>query len=164
MDNELYEKLLNSSFRFLSIRPRSRKELQDYLAKKTKSESLATIDKVIERLTQLGYVDDLKFSEWLVDQRQSHKPKGKRFIEHELQTKGIAKDIILLVTQPNAEKPQKDLALTAVSKKLHLWDKLTDMEKKQKIFAYLARQGFEMETIRTVIDEITQKSYNNFEE
>jgi regulatory protein len=164
MDDDLYQQLLNAVFRLLSIRPRSIKEIRDYLIKKTEHTHEDTVDRVIIRLTELGYADDLKFAQWLISQRQGHKPKGNRFVENELKTKGVAPEIITQVIEDETEISQKDLARTAVAKKLTLWSKLPVLERKNKIYGFLGRQGFDSDTIRTVIDEATQKDYNNGEE
>jgi regulatory protein len=161
MEESSYEKLINAVLRFISVRPRSRKEINDYLVKKNSPKDV--LDRVMVRLTELGYADDLKFSQWLFESRQSHKPKGNYFIEHELKSKGVAKDIINAVVQNSGQLSQTDLAKTAISRKLSIWSKLPTALQKRKIYGYLGRQGFDSDTIQTVIDEVMQKSYNSGE-
>jgi regulatory protein len=164
MDDDLYQKLINAVFRLLSIRPRSIREIRNYLDKKTEHSDSDTVNQVMVRLTELGYADDYKFAQWLVSQRQGHKPKGDRFIQNELKLKGVSPDIISHVFEDPVDLSQKDLALKAVSKKLSLWAKLPIFERRQKLFTYLMRQGFSGDTAKTVIDEVIGKSYNNTEE
>jgi regulatory protein len=164
MDDEIYQQLMNASLRLLSIRPRSNKEIADYLYRKTQHEHDDVVDRVIMRLTELGYADDLKFAGWFTSQRQSRKPKGDRFIENELKQKGVSPDIIDTVLKSSDAGSQKDLAIKSVSRKIHLWGKLPLFEFKNKIYTFLARQGFDQDTIRAVIDETIQKSYNNGDE
>ncbi len=114
--DELYSKLLESSFRFLSFRPRSEKEVLNFLQKKLsrlKRPPLAVypersegqvvalsnvhsdvLHRVTHRLRDLGYLDDAKFASWWIDQRQSHKPKGSRLIALELKAKGVSDDLV----------------------------------------------------------------------
>src|SRR3990167_10049603 len=97
MDNLYYERLMNAVIRFVSFRPRSEKEIRDFLTKKIikwKVSDDLLLNKVIDRMEDLGYIDDKKFADWWVEQRTRFRPKGNRVIEYELYQKGIAKDII----------------------------------------------------------------------
>jgi len=152
VDNEIqYLKLLESSIRFVSFRPRSEKEFKYFLLKKLqrrKISDIRIIDRVLTRLRDLGYADDAKFVSWWIDQRQSHKPKAARLIAHELKTKGIeVKDFHL---------DEVNLARRAVAKKLLLWQKLPELQQKKKIYGFLGRRGFDSETIHRIIDEIVE--------
>lgn len=156
--DDLYAKLLESSIRFVSFRPRSEKEFKYFLLKKLQRRRILDvriIDRVLTRLRDLGYADDAKFVSWWVDQRQSHKPKGMRLIAQELKVKGIeARDLNL---------DEDVLARQAITKKLPLWEKLPSVERKKKIYGFLGRRGFSYTTIASVIDEILGKGYNTKE-
>lgn len=153
--DDLYAKLLESSIRFVSFRPRSEKEFKDFLLKKLQRRKISDvriIDRVLTRLRDLGYADDAKFVSWWINQRQSHKPKGARLIIQELKVKGIdVRDLNL---------DEDVLARQAVAKKLPLWGKLPKLEQKKKIYGFLGRRGFSYTTIASVIDVILGKGYN----
>jgi len=128
MDNPYYERLVNASLRFVSYRPRSEKEFTDFLTKKLnkwKVSGSVLIKKVIERMRELGYVDDRAFAVWWRDQRTDFKPKGKRFIALELTRKGISRDIIdeALRSQEGDKKGFSEVegAKKAIEKKVALW-------------------------------------------
>lgn len=141
--DDLYQKLLEAAFRFLSFRPRSEKEIEDFLKRKAPNRDLG--DRVTARLRELGYLDDAKFADWWMTQRQAHRPKGMRAIAQELKVKGIeAKDIHI---------DEVASAKQAIEKKLPLWCKLPALEQKKKIYGFLGRRGFSGETIHRVIDE-----------
>ena len=147
--DDLYAKLLESSIRFVSFRPRSEKEFKYFLLKKLQRRKISDvriIDRVLTRLRDLGYADDAKFVSWWIDQRQSHKPKGMRLIAQELKDKGIeVRDLKL---------DEDVLARQVVAKKLPLWKKLPPFERKKKIYGFLGRRGFTGDTIRRIIDEV----------
>lgn len=158
-ESDLYQRLLNSSFRFVSYRPRSQKEITDFLQKKLvkwKVAGPAALELVAARLKELGYIDDYKFAQWWVDQRLTHRPKGFRMIKSELERKGIEREVIETVLS-HAAALESTLALQAVKKKLGLWDKLPPLEQKRKIYAFLGRRGFSGELIGRVIDELVGK-------
>ncbi|MBI3342734.1 regulatory protein RecX [Candidatus Gottesmanbacteria bacterium] len=172
--NDLYQKLLESSIRFVSFRLRSEKEFRDFLLKKLSRSSVIPakagiqssdaplIDRVLTRLRELGYVDDAKFVSWWVDQRKSYKPKGVRLIAQELKAKGISDDLVqsLLVKRKdyftcgrseNSTDDEVVLARRAVERKLPLWNKLPKLEQKRKLYGFLGRRGFDSDTIQRVI-------------
>ena len=139
--DKLYQSLLNASFRFVSYRPRSEKEIVDFLQKKLvkwKKQDSETFNKVLARLIDLEYIDDKKFADWWVEQRTRFRPKGNRVIEYELYQKGIAKDIIsdALMARNSVEAAQKAIAKKKFDKK--------------KLYEYLTRRGFDADTIKKV--------------
>lgn len=168
MDNPYYEKLINASLRFVSYRPRSERELNEFLTKKLtrwKVSGSLLIQKVIDRMRDLGYVDDVAFAKWWRDQRISFKPKGKRFIALELARKGIAREVTeLVLTASEDEKGsfnEFESAKKAISKKIVKWRKMPVIEQKKKMYTFLAQRGFSSETIGKIIDETAKKEYNN---
>jgi regulatory protein len=153
---DLYQKLLNASFRFVSYRPRSRHEVEAFLQKKLrkwKIEGWATLEKVAERLTELGYLDDLKFAQWWIEQRIAHRPKSFRVIKIELQQKGIDQEVIATLLS-QAQNLEVTLARQAVKKKLRQWERLPRPMQKKKIYDFLLRRGFSGELIGRLIDEL----------
>src|SRR3990167_7384562 len=95
-ENEDLQRLLNSAYFYLKFRPRSKKEVHDYLLKKIKKRRWSTddVEKVIEQLEEQNFINDKEFVRWFVDQRNRSKPKGKFVLKAELLRFGIAKDLI----------------------------------------------------------------------
>ncbi len=156
MDNPYYELLVNAAIRYVSFRPRSKKELTDFLNKKlTRWEvsGAGLLAKVIDRMEELGYADDEKFAEWWVAQRTEFKPKGNRYIQMELKGKGVPDAVIASVLAHRGSGSLLAAARQAVAKKMTLWAKLPTLARKKKIYDYLGRRGFDFETIRKLIDE-----------
>ncbi len=171
MHQDLYESLLNAAFRFVSYRPRSEKEIRDFLHKKLKAWKVAgesTVKKVMERMVEYGHVDDAKFVRWWVAQRASFRPKGKRLLIQELRQKGISQEAVeaVLVAQKGTLEAYNELggAKQAIARKVVLWGKLPPLERKRKLFAYLARRGFSSDVARRVVDESFGKRYNTSED
>lgn len=167
MDEELYQKLIHASLRFVSIRPRSIYELKNYLHKKLSSSSESTVihKAVMTRLVDLGYADDRKFIAWWVRARQSTKARGLRVIRHELMTKGIEKELVeevidLMQKQEFLDTggPQEILsddqsARIAIQKKIKAWSHLPQTVQKKKLTDFLMRLGFSYDVIRPIVDE-----------
>jgi regulatory protein len=166
MDITLYDSLLRAAYRFLSYRPRSEKELLDFLQKKLKTWKVAgkiSVNKTINRLRELGYVDDRRFVDWWILQRSGFRPKGRRAITAELMKKGIAKTLIESVFSDKVTGGEFDEyteAQKVIRKKIVLWCQMPAIEQKKKVYTYLAQRGFSFSVIEKIIDGIGKKDYN----
>ena len=143
-----FQKGLDKLLRFATLRPRSKKEVKDYLKRKDIHESLH--EELFNRLNRLELLNDEKFAKWWIDQRQSFKPKSKRILMGELRVKGIDKEIIegvLAETKIDEEK----IAQKELEKKLYKWDRLPSNEANRKKTEYLLRKGFSWDIVEKVI-------------
>ena len=169
------ERLTNQALRFLSFRPRSEKEVRNYLIQKLKlsdqgGEEKQNFEKsirlVIEKLKHLGQINDEDFAKWWVEQRNRFRPKGSRVIKLELLQKGIDRETIEKVTPLRpfdsaqgyaGQVNELDLATTAALKKISSYQKLEQREFKIKMGQFLARKGFDWVTIKKVVDTFLEK-------
>jgi regulatory protein len=160
MDTTLYERLLNAAFRFVSFRPRSEREIREFLdnkLKRAKTSGAFSVNKAIERLREYGHVDDRKFALWWIEQRLSFRPKGLRALKAELYNKGVSRDIVEEVLVGTSEI---DGAKKVIGKKLVLWAQMPSIEQKKKVYTFLAQRGFSGVTIEKIIDGLGKKDYN----
>ncbi|HBC73059.1 MAG: RecX: regulatory protein [Candidatus Amesbacteria bacterium GW2011_GWB1_47_19] len=148
-----YQQLLNGCLKLLSLRPRSRKEITEYLKKKTSDQDL--IDKVLDRLISLKFIDDTSFTAWLVESRSRSRPRGRRLLEQELKSKGVAIDDQLITIN------EKDLAVKAISKKLHRWQHLSRRDFRIKASRFLSARGFSWDAIETTLKSLYNKDNVN---
>lgn len=151
-------KLLNAALNFLSARPRSVKEIKDRLKLKLDKgdyvEPDFILNKVVEKLTKMGLLDDLEFSRWWVDQRKRFKPRGERLLRAELHSKGIPREIIdelFYAYEPSLLEIEK-LALGKASS----YSKLPKLEFQTKLSNFLVRRGYDWDDIKSVVDRLTQ--------
>lgn len=149
-ENEI-GKILDKVYRFLSYRPRSEKEIKDYLKKK--NVGLKVEEAVLVRLKKLKLVDDQEFARWWIDSRSKGKPKGKIVLQRELWQKGIEREIAQKLL---GKQDELTLAQKAAAKKLKSFKNLPRREFYQKMGAYLVRRGFEWETAKSVIDTLVK--------
>lgn len=154
---EQIAKLTDLATNFLSFRPRSEKEVSDYLANKlaakenikfSQASQSPLIEKVIEKLKKYKYINDVEFASWFTQSRNRSRPKGPMLISSELKKKGISQEIIesTLKSSPN----EVELAKTALSKKIKRWQNLEESQFKKKVYQFLTSRGFGFETIREV--------------
>ena len=146
------ERAVDQAVRFLSFRPRSTSEIRDNLTKKQVPPE--AIETALERLTQLGYVDDLAFARYWVNNRDEFRPKGPLALRQELREKGITSR---LCDQVLAEVDFADAAYRAVQRQVRRWNGLDQTTFRQKVYEFLARRGFRAETIRDVTGRLQEE-------
>jgi regulatory protein len=78
--------------RLLTARARTRTELAGQLAKRGYPEDVSAA--VLDRLTDVGLVDDVDFAEQWVQSRRVNAGKGKRALAVELRTRGVDDEVI----------------------------------------------------------------------
>jgi regulatory protein len=147
---------MNRAYFFLKFRPRTEKEVRDYLQKKSEKFyqwSPSTIDSAIEKLKDNHYIDDSKFVEWFVNQRTTGKPKSAFALSHELQKYGIDKDTFTAFFDENPVD-EENLALSALKKRWPRYQYLNKKERFQKAVTFLSSRGFKFDIIRKSIEQL----------
>ena len=146
--------------RFLGARPRTRWELERRLRRAEVGET--DVAATLDRLAELGYVDDAAFARWWGEQRDRHGPRGLRMIEAELRQHGVGRDVIETYRAEHAapERLPEDRGLPAseperareaLERHLHGRPLPTDAKALQRIGMFLMRRGFDPETVRATI-------------
>jgi len=137
----------NRAVRYLSLRARSKKEIEEYLLKKNFEPK--TISQTIKKLLELKFLNDEEFGKQWIESRQKYKGKSKYVLKNELQTKGLNKELIekLLQTAEDDIETAKDFFERKKDKIKHLSKE--DFEK--KIIGMLQRKGFRWDVVKKVL-------------
>ncbi|HLD92450.1 MAG TPA: RecX family transcriptional regulator [Patescibacteria group bacterium] len=143
-----FKKILDKLLNFATLRPRSEKEIKDYLRRKKSPESIT--EELFKRLNSLELLDDTKFAKWWVEQRQSFSPKTKRVLSNELKIKGIDREIIKEILE-ETEIDEVKLSKELIRNKMYKWERFDPKIKKQKISQYLVVKGFGWNVIQDVL-------------
>jgi regulatory protein len=162
---DLFNYFLDRIMGLLSRRPRSTKEISDYLyknlkskiSKKNLSENLyeeLTKD-IIEYLKEKNYINDLEFTKFWVNARKNS--KSKRILFQELVSKGISRSIIELEIGKIKDSIEKGAALKIADKKIKLLTKYDRITKDKKLKEFLYRKGYNWEIIKEITAEILDK-------
>jgi regulatory protein len=133
---------------YLSYRPRSEFEVRRRLREKDFEDGV--VDVAMERLLRAGLLDDREFARYWVDNRARFNPRGLRGLRHELQQKGVPRDIIddTLATFDVQAAARKTVA--AGARRLSQED-LSAF--RRKLQAYMARRGFSYAVIKPLVEE-----------
>ena len=138
-----------SALNFLSFRPRSAAEIRKNLLGKDYSE--AAVEKVLERLSNAGLVNDAEFAQFWVENREQFKPLSSRGLRYELRQKGVPDDEIegaleALDEEDSAYRAAREKALRIPTADKQLFSK--------KLGSFLARRGFSYNIVREVVDRL----------
>ncbi|WOP18300.1 regulatory protein RecX [Raineyella sp. LH-20] len=126
--------------RRLTDRAHSRRELEQALAKRGTDPEVAAV--VLDRLTEVGLVDDRAFAEAWVASRQERKHLSVRALRDELVKKGIDRDILDEVLQVVDADAEYDAALALAERKVRSMTGLAPEVRRRRLVAALARRGF----------------------
>lgn len=153
--SEDFQRLLNYAYFYLKFRPRTKKEIGDYLYKKiTKRHwSRDDVSRVIKQLEKEGFIDDKKFIQWLVEQRSLLKPKSQFVLKRELAQHGADKDLIDEYFSQNPLN-EETLVLKTLQER---WRRLAHLDKRkrfEKAASFLLRRGFSFETAKKTIEKM----------
>jgi regulatory protein len=146
-----YERALS----LLSFRGRSVKELRKRLHEK--GESAEQIAPTIERLQQSGLLDDARFAAERARAGVVGKARSRRQIEHDLVQRGVTREVAAdAFRQVLEDEGTSELAVTvrAARKKMKTLERLDPQAQRQKLYAFLARQGHSPDLVRRALREV----------
>jgi len=140
------DKLYNQALRYVALRLRSRWEVEQYLSRKQASPAL--IEQLLNKLSNIGMIDDEKFAEAFVSNRRLLRPTPRRKIIAELRQKHVAGEVIERIVGNDSSDEQA--ALLAVIERKRRQTKYQD---DLKLMQYLARQGFGYSDIKSALNK-----------
>jgi regulatory protein len=144
-------KCLEKSFRLLSVRPRSEKELSEKLSKKFDKQ---TVNNTLEKLKDYKYLNDEEFTKSWISSRKTG--RGKKALFFELKQKGIKKETLEKELGEISHKDELENAFSLVKKKTK-YKNLSRNEAFKKVAPFLSRRGFSYEVVKKVINSLYEK-------
>lgn len=154
-----HEKLQRRLHKYLSIRPRTEKEVSGYLSRLTRNPHFAwvtdeIIAETVEKLKARSIIDDPQFVRWWIADRSKLKPRSLSLMKYELKQKGISQEDV----EKNVDVPED---LDAATLSVLIEKRITKPEwtenRHKKLYAYLLRRGYRYAQIRNAIEDREQK-------
>lgn len=142
------------ALKYIGYRMRTESEVRDKITGLGFSDSQT--DVVIERLRRIGLVDDDRFAEEWIDNRNEFRPRSKRALAYELRRKGISNQIIDRALDA-ASLDEDALAYQAAQKQYRKYKGLEWQEFRGKLGGYLARRGFSYQIIAPVVERVWEE-------
>ena len=157
MDDDLTP-LLDMAFFYLKFRPRTIHETREHLYKKIRTThwSHEAVDKVIDHLIELKFLDDKVFIDFLVRSRTATKVKGIFAIKQELNRFGVSREMTDEYFS-NTEINEEELAKKALARRWEIIKTLPKQKRFEKSISLLARRGFNYETSKKAFEDLINK-------
>ncbi len=147
--------VMEAAAAFLAVRSRSVDETRKRLVHLGYPAGI--VEQVLERLVEIGYLDDEAFARAWVESRDRARPRGAVALRRELQRKGVPDDVIARVLEERSEAatstvagtgddsidPDRTAALRLLERRASTLRREADpRRRRQKAYALLARNGF----------------------
>ena len=143
-----YNRARERALYLLGLRDYACKELEQKLYTEATPEVAAA---VVERLREVGLLDDERYAARLARSLSEVKHYPRRRIEQELRHRGIS-PLLAQTAAEEVEGEDYEQALALLQKKYY--NKLNDPDSRRRVIAALARRGFSYGSIRRAMDEM----------
>jgi regulatory protein len=149
----------------LEARARGVAELRRLLIRK--GEPSAEVDAAIDRLRDAGVLDDANFARQLTRSKAVGAGLSRRRIGQELARRGVARDVsneaIEAVFEEDAVDEEASIERLA-RKKLRMLTKVDEAARKRRLYAFLARRGYDADDIQRVLRIVLADQHDAIDE
>jgi regulatory protein len=143
-----------AALRLLERQRRTRSDLERRLS--DKGYAREAVGQVLDRLAGVGLVDDVEYARAFMAGRRARRSAGARRIEQELRARGVgADDIETARLRLDADQGGMDEVAAARKVLSQAERRMRDLEprvRRQRLYALLARRGFDGDVIRRALD------------
>ncbi len=149
----LFDKVLN----YIDYKPRTKKEIKDYLKKK--DVSIDSINNIIDRLIKIRFLDDERYAKDFINEAIRNY-KGPIIITHQLDELGIEKNIINKYLVEYTKEIEYNNALVVGSKYQKTVKNHPEKKQRELIYSKLLRAGYSYEISNKVINTLEYEDDN----
>lgn len=146
--------------RQLAMGPRTRRQLEDKLRDRDCDAQVA--GRVLDRMAEVGLVDDEAYAEMFVRSRQQTKGLAAGALRHELRSKGVADDVVDAALEEIDPEHEKEQARGLVVRRLRAMRGLGKEVQTRRLAGFLARKGYApgvaYQVIREALDSLPEHS------
>ena len=142
--------------RLLPGTPKTRSQLAEALRRRDCPEEVA--QEVLDRLEDVGLVDDTEFAANFVRNQQQSRGLSARALAQKLRAKGVDADTVEVALEEADPALEDEQARELVAKKLRTMHGLDVMVQKRRLAGMLARKGYSSELSMRVIREAIANS------
>ncbi|STD07741.1 Regulatory protein recX [Dermatophilus congolensis] len=146
-----YAEAKRIALRKLAAAPRSRAQLAEAIVAKDIPRD--TADEVLDRLEDVGLVDDAAYAQMLVRSLRESKGLSKRSLEMELTKRGVEATVVEDAVDHLDVERDKEAARAVVAKKLRAMSGLNIETKKRRLLGLLGRRGYSSNIAFPVVAE-----------
>ena len=151
--------VLDKALDLLAVRARSARDLRMRLRRAGAPE--ADITWAIDRLVRQGLLDDAVYARQVARAKVLGGGVSRRKVATELRRRGVSAetaDEAIDATLSEVDLDEEGAALQAAEKRMRALASLDPKQQRQRLYAYLARRGFESDVVRRVITEVQRRN------
>jgi regulatory protein len=137
--------------RQLALSPKSRTQLADKLRQRNCPDDVAQA--VLDRMTEVGLVDDEAFAGMVVRSQQVGRGLARRALARELRTRGVDDETAQASLETITPEAERERAAQLVAKKLKAMHGLDPVVQTRRLAGMLARKGYPGDLAMSVIRE-----------
>lgn len=134
------------------MQARSRSELAEILRKR--NVPIEAADAVLDRMTEVGLIDDAAYAHSWVDSRQQRRHLSRSVLRRELQQKGIDREVVDEAVNQVTPDDERGAAVALAEKKLRSMRGLDATVQRRRIAGALARKGFGADLVGSVLRDL----------
>lgn len=139
------------ALRQLTAAPRSRAQLAEAMARRDVPEDVA--DRVLDRFTEVGLVDDAAYAEILVRSRHAERGMSRRALAMELRRKGVDDEVAREALEQVDDADEEQAARALARKKLRATRGLDREVRLRRAYGALGRRGYGGSLVSRVVRE-----------
>jgi regulatory protein len=147
--------VLDKALDLLAVRARSARDLRLRLRRAGAGDG--EIAWACARLTQQGYLDDAAYARQVARARAVAGGVSRRRVITVLRQKGVAAEVAaeaIDAALADVDLDEYGAARSAAEKRVRALASLEPQKRRQRLYAYLARRGYEQDVIRRVVTEV----------
>ena len=145
--------------RYLSARARTKREVENYLDERQFDE--VTVQETVDRLMELGLLDDARFAEEFVQSRLRTKPISRASLSRQLSAHFVPRDLIesaLTYVTPEMERGNCASVLRKYRRQL---DRLPTEERNERIRQRAVSRGFMYSDIALGMEQMRNEEHSD---
>jgi regulatory protein len=139
------------ALRLLTGAPKSRHQLAEAMAKRDVPEEVA--DRVLDRFTEVGLVDDAAYAEILVRSRHTERGLSRRALAQELRRRGVDDETAQEALEQVDDADEEQAARALARKKLRATRGLDRETRLRRAYGALGRRGYGGSLVSRVVRE-----------
>ena len=142
--------------RQLTAAPRSRAQLEQALRRKDCPDDVAAA--VLDRMEEVGLVDDVAYAGMLVRSQQAGRGLARRALAQELRRKGVDDETAQAALDEVDPHDEEDRARELVAKKMRSMSGLEPVVQTRRLAGMLARKGYPSDLSMRVVREAVREA------
>lgn len=141
---------MDYAMQYLTAKDRTVREMQAYLDEKDFGE--ADIDATVERLTELGLLNDRRYAQRFVETRLATKPVSRRHLYEQLKGHGLSEEYIREAMELADADTERENALSVARKFARQFANLEPDKRRMRVLNRLEARGYSYDTAREALE------------